>query len=85
MGTAAASANDLDIWPCWKDSAATTWNLQGEGMYGITMLGVQRQVVSASATVTPGVGPHHFGLCYRASNGSWKYNKFGYVAAQRNP
>ena len=85
MGTTSASANGLNVYPCWKASSATTWTSIGGQTLGIAITGTQRIMVSDSATVAPGVGVYNFGLCYNTSNTNWNNNEFGYVAAQRNP
>ncbi len=88
VGTVSAASN-LSIWPCWKASAdpdvPASWKLEGGGSFGITMTGTQRNIVSSSAVVAPGVGDHDFGLCYSTDNTQWTFNDWGYVAAQRNP
>ena len=84
VGTASA-ASSLAIYPCWKESSATSWTAEGAGSLGITATGNQRNMVSSSAVVAPGAGVHDFGLCYSTNDSGWNFNDFGYVAAQRNP
>jgi hypothetical protein len=78
-------AGNLNIYACYKDALATAWEGVGDGSFNITMLGIQKNIVSESAVVEPGLaGEYDFGLCYITDDPNWNYNESGYVAAQRN-
>lgn len=79
-----AGAGDLNIWPCWKEPSSTSWTTEGAGAFGITMTGIQRNIVSESAAIAPGAGVHEFALCYSTTDPDWTFNDFGYVAAQKH-
>ena len=85
VGTLAGSAGDLNIYACYKNAVATEWEAVGDGSFNITMLGIQKNIVSESAVVAPGsTGDYDFGLCYITTDTNWNYNESGYVAAQRS-
>lgn len=87
-------AGDLDIYACYKYSGDADWQAVGDGSFNITMLGIQKNIVSESAVIAPAeivpndpvppLGDYDFGLCYITTDANWNYNESGYVAAQRN-
>jgi hypothetical protein len=82
LGAGGTAASNLNIYPCYRDTAGTTISTLGGGIFGLTAPVNSRNIYSISGVIkflTPGT--YQVGMCGQSTSTAWTNNEWSYTSA----